>query len=136
MCRTGPEFGTQVVFYLFFLRRLIQFRSKNQMDFFGLDQSFVRHRADFHPVPDFVGTSSSPSSFLQKWAMSFCVRTRPCEMKADSDVNRSLFWGLFPSVGGTDQSQCLRVQVSGGIGGQVYACLYPVSHPHSWLSSI
>lgn len=65
-----------------FLRRLIQFRSKNQMDFFGSDQSFVRHRADFHPVPDFCPHQQFAEFFLQKLAMSFCVRTRPCEMKA------------------------------------------------------
>ena len=100
------------------------------MDFFGSDQSFVRHRADFHPVPDFCPHQQFAEFFFAEVGyVVLCQDTAVRNEGVFVDVNPfSVLGGLFPAVGGTDQSQCLRVQVSGGIGGQVYACLYPVSY--------
>ena len=100
------------------------------MDFFGSDQSFVRHRADFHSVPDFCPHQQFAEFFFAEAGyVVLCQDTAVRNEGVFVDVNPfSVLGGLFPAVGGTDQSQCLRVQVSGGIGGQVYACLYPVSY--------
>ena len=117
----GGEFGREVVFYVFLVGRVMEFGWKNEMELFGWDEWLVGDGGDLEGVGDLCGEEELGELFFGEGGyVVVCEERGVGNEGVFVDVNGlCVLGGLFGGVGGSEERECVGVEVSGGIGGEV-----------------